>query len=369
MGDMKDTTGRNISRLDFLKAGGGLIAASCLPLSLIELSCKSSKGKVDTAEKFTFAFISDSHLTQIQGNTFTRNFDKGLEKAVASVNLMIPRPDFVVYGGDLAQLGKKEELDHGLEIMSKVKAPVKWMMGEHDYYLDLGEYWQKKLGNPHYDFKHKGVHFIVLNSILTYDAWIKKWPTPMDRMLNMARLDNPDGSPFMVGKEQIEWLKKLLDTIDAKTPVVVLSHSPLYKIFKPWNFWTEDAEDVQTLLKPFKNVAVFHGHVHQVLYNQIKNISYYALMSTAWPWPYPTTYSQLKNEVPKLTVPMNRADPFHERDGTGWSFVNLDSGLEEKHYQLWENKERIVAYDPSAGHPVDKEYLDSKKMIIPQEHY
>jgi 3',5'-cyclic-AMP phosphodiesterase len=51
------------------------------------------------------------------------------------------------------------------------------VMGEHDYYLDLGEYWEKLFG-PHYSFDHKGVHFVVLNSILTYDEWtFDRWPT------------------------------------------------------------------------------------------------------------------------------------------------------------------------------------------------
>ena len=30
----------------------------------------------------------------------------------------------------------------------------------------------------------------------------------MGRMLAMARLDNPEGSPFLVGEKQRAWLKK-----------------------------------------------------------------------------------------------------------------------------------------------------------------
>lgn len=359
-----------ISRREFLKRGGMTLAGAMLPVSLVEIACGGpSRGKIPGGEKFTFAFISDSHITHISGSKFVRNFDSGLKKAVAAVNFLNPQPDFVVYGGDLAQLGKKEEIDHGLEMMSKVNVPVKWVIGEHDFYLDMGEYWQKKVSELNYSFDHKGVHFVVLNSILTYQEWIDRWKTPEERMNNMARLDNPDGSPFMVGNAQIEWLKKDLSGVDKETPVVILSHSPLYKIFKPWNFWTDDAESVQALLKSFKNVSVFHGHVHQVLYNQIDNISFYALMSTAWPWPYPSSYVQKENMVPKASVFMNRQDPFHERDGTGWSFVNIDSGLEEKHYKLWENSDRVVAYDSSEKRPVDREFDGEEKKILPQFHY
>ncbi len=354
----------NLSRRKFLKSLGMAALASTAPLKLVEVVYGQK-----TADKFTFAVISDAHITHIKGTRFVRNFDEGLKKAVFEVSFMDPQPDFVVFGGDLAQLGKKEELEHGLEIMSELSLPVKWVIGEHDFYLDMGEYWQEHVGPLYYSFDHKGVHFVVLNSILTYESWIQKFKDPMERMLNMARLDNPHGSPFMVGKEQIAWLKKDLEKYPSETPIVVLSHSPLYKIFKPWNFWTEDAEEVQAVLKRFKKVTVLHGHVHQILYHQIGNITFMAFMSTAWPWPYPVSYSQLPNAVPRITVFMNRADPFKERDGTGWSYLDIQDGYPTQYYQLWENAPRTVYYDPQLGYPVDRDYQDPARRIPPQEHY
>ena len=352
------------SRRKFLKGGLAAAAAATLPLGLVEISWGNNSSR-----NFTFAYISDSHLTHIKGGEFVRNFDKGLKKAVMECNFMSPKPDFVVFGGDLAQLGKKEEIDHGLETMSRLRHSVKWVIGEHDFYLDMGEYWQKKVSPLYYSFDHKGVHFVVLNSILTYDEWINRWSTPEERMQNMARLDNPNGSPFMVKDEQIAWLKKDLKNIPKDTPIVVMSHSPLYKIFKPWNFWTEDSEKVQAVLAPFDKVTVLHGHVHQILYNQIGNITFQAMMSTAWPWPYPVSYKLKPNEVPKLTVFMNRADPFKERDATGWSIIDLKDGRVTNHFKLWENKDRILRFDETKGYPVDEEYQDPSKRIPPQMHY
>ena len=46
-----------------------------------------------------------------------------------------------MFGGDLAQLGTKPELDHGAELLSKLNYKTYCLLGEHDYYLDLGEYW------------------------------------------------------------------------------------------------------------------------------------------------------------------------------------------------------------------------------------
>jgi len=353
------------SRRDFVKSGGALLALSSLPLSMVELAF----GKGD-AQRFTFAYISDSHITQIKGREFVRNWDRGLIRAVTEANLLDPRPDFFFYGGDIAQLGKRAEIDHGLDILSALRGQTHYVIGEHDYYLDLGDYWRKQLGPDHYSFDHKGVHFVVLNSILTYDHWTHdRWGSGEERMQQMARLDNPQGSPFMVGEAQRKWLQQDLSKVSRDTPLVVFSHSPLQKIYKGWNFWTDDAEQVQALLEPFAKVTVLYGHVHQIQTNQIGNISFHAAMATAWPWPYPATYRQQASYLPKLTVNMNRADPFFERDATGWQFIDLHSGLANVHYTLPGNRNRVVAFDEKLGHPADLRYRLAANREPSQTHY
>jgi len=354
----------NRSRRHFLQTSGALALGSTLPISLVELAF------ADAQQNFTFAYISDAHIQQIKGNRFVRNWDRGLIRAVAETNLLNPKPDFVMFGGDLAQLGSAPELDHGAEILSALKYKTRYVMGEHDYYLDLGAYWEKLFGPQYHSFDHKGVHFIVLNSIRTYDDWTyHRWPTAEQRMLEMAGLDNPNSSPFMVGEEQRQWLKKDLAKIPKTTPVVVFSHSPLQKIYKGWNFWTEDAEQIQALLKPFNKVSVIYGHVHQIQYNQVGNISFHSVMATAWPWPYPQAYAQAEQYLPKLTVPMNRADPFFERDATGWQFINVANGYVDLHYLLPENSERSVGFDKAAQKPVDAQYQSEGARIPPQSHF
>jgi 3',5'-cyclic AMP phosphodiesterase CpdA len=353
-----------MSRRDFLKSAGAIAAASCLPVSMVELAF------ADRRKSFTFAYISDSHIQHIKGTKFVHNWDRGLIRAVAETNLLLPKPDFVVFGGDLAQLGTKEELDHGAELLSKLNYKAYCVLGEHDYYLDLGDYWSKIYGPHYYSWDHKGVHFVTLNSILTYDKWThERWPTAEQRMLEMAGLDNPNGSPFMVGKKQRDWLRKDLKKVKKDTPIVLFSHSPIQKIYKGWNFWTEDAEEVQALLKRFDDVTVIYGHVHQIQYNQIGNISFHAVMATAWPWPYPESYAQAKSHLPKLTVPMNRADPFFERDATGWQFINMKSGRVTMKYTLYDNTNRTVAFNAKKRRPEDSAFQDPARRIPPQTHY
>lgn len=357
-------TPKYVTRRNFLKSAGALAAASLLPLTKVELAF------ADPSNNFSFAHISDSHIQLIKGSEFVRNWDRGLIRAVAETNLLTPKPDFVIFGGDLAQLGMKEELDHGAEMLSKLNYKFRCVMGEHDYYLDEGEYWSKLFGPQYYSWDHKGVHFIVLNSILTYDEWTyNRWPTAEQRMLEMAGLDNPNGSPFMVGEKQREWLKKDLEKVKRETPIVLFSHSPIQKIYKGWNFWTEDAEDVQSLLSPFDTVNVIYGHVHQIQYNQVGNIAFNSVMATAWPWPYPQSYAQAESHLPNLTVPMNRADPFFERDATGWQLIGADTGRVALHYRLPNNMDRTVAFNRTTGRPEDTKYQDPKNRILSQKHY
>lgn len=352
-----------MNRRGFLRRSGAA-AATVLPVSMVRLAFGQEE------QDFTFAYISDSHIQHIRGTEFVRNWDQGLQRAVAEANLLEPKPDFVVFGGDLAQMGTKAELDHGAELLSALRYPLYSVMGEHDYYLDLGEYWSELFGSHYYSFDHKGVHFVVLNSVVTYDEWtFERWESPERRMQEMSGLDNPNGSPFMVGERQREWLRNDLANVPRSTPIVVLSHSPLQKIYKGWNFWTEDAEEVQALLAPFDKVSVFYGHVHQIQYNQIGSISFYSAMATAWPWPYPSTYAQSGAYVPVMTVPMNRADPFNERDATGWQFVDVHTGRAAMHYTLYDNQNRTVAYNAATGRPEDADYQNPARRVPPQAHY
>jgi 3',5'-cyclic AMP phosphodiesterase CpdA len=354
---------RVVGRRAFLRSGAAVLAAS-LPVSLLEFAFAKE------ADNFTLAYISDAHIQNVRGAEFVRNWDRGLIRSVAETNLLNPAPDFVVFGGDLAELGTKAELDHGAGILAALHAKVYHVVGEHDYYLDLGEHWSSLFGPQWYSFDHKGVHFIVLNSVLTYDEWTyKRWSTPEQRMQEMALLDNPSGSPFMVGEKQRAWLAEDLKKIRKTTPVVVFSHSPLQKIFKGWNFWTEDAEEVQALLKPFDKVTVIYGHVHQIQYNQVGNISFHSMMATSSPLPYPQSNAQAQSYLPALTVPMNRADPFFERDGTGWQFINLATGRAEIYYNLYNNTPRNVAFNAAAGRPEDATYQAPDARIPPQTHY
>ena len=334
-----------LSRRAFFQVAGtsAAIAASKQLITPTSFQLVKVAAAADAAPLFTFAYISDAHLYARELND---RFVRSIIKAVDDVNALDPQPDFVLFGGDLAQLGQKEELDLGAQILKEVKAPVKMMVGEHDWFLDMGEHWQALFGAPQYSFAHKGVHFVTLMSVNEKDFWTERNLSPMERMQTVAGLDNGVQSRFEVGEAGRAWLKADLAKLDNKAPLVIFSHSPLYKYYKPWNFWTDDADDVQAILARFDNVTVVHGHTHQLLSNRIGNISFHGMLSTAWPWPY------APEGLPDMTVQMNRADPFNAFDGCGDGRVDVVAGgLVEKLYNLW-NRDPVTvqsAYMKSRG--------------------
>ncbi|HBZ69901.1 MAG TPA: serine/threonine protein phosphatase [Deltaproteobacteria bacterium] len=333
----------NCDRRHFLKVSARFAAMAAAAgviqphaFQLVDVAYAAASPDANPEVGFRFAYVSDSHLF---ARGMNHRFAKAALKAVEDVNALDPQPDFVLFGGDLAQDGRPEELELGRQILSGLKPPVKMMVGEHDWYFDLGEKWRQMFGPDRYSFDHKSVHFVVLNSVVEDDFWTVKGYTPEQRMAIVAGLDDGRQSRFKVGEEQRDWLHKDLEKLPKTTPLVVFSHSPLYKYYRPWNFWTDDAEQVQALLFPFKSVTVVHGHTHQLLTNRIRNITFHGMLSTAWPWPY------APQGLPPLTLQMERTDPFDQFDGCGDGSVDvLKSGTVNANYNLWDRNPRTVTY-------------------------
>ncbi len=150
-----------LNRRDFMRASGVAAAGAAISGALVAPLLPARGRPRRPRQSFRFAYISDSHLYE---KSLNERFVRSILKAVDDVNALTPQPDFILYGGDLAQLGQPKELEEGGQILKALKAPVRMMVGEHDWYLDMGEAWRKQFGKDTYSFDHKGVHFVVLNS-------------------------------------------------------------------------------------------------------------------------------------------------------------------------------------------------------------
>lgn len=281
---------------------------------------------------FRFAWISDTHLYPKSVNT--RYVDTTI-RAVKEIQALDPPVDFLIFGGDIAQLGRANELELGAELLKEITAKKVFIPGEHDWYFDMGKKWRQMFGATYWSFDHKGVRFIGLDTIShAQDYWTPTKMSPEERMANMANLDgNVAGEWAAVGPEQLMWLQKTLSDWDKSKPVIIFSHNPLFDYYPPWNFWVRDWRQVNEVLAPYTNVTSIHGHVHQVLYNEIGKMRSIGMLATSWPWPY------APEGVPKLTVPMIRVDPSDPYDGVGWSLLTENAKERvDNEYMMWDRK-------------------------------
>ena len=221
------------------------------------------------ANALTFVQISDTHI----GFRKEANPDivGSLRHAIADINALPQTPAFVVHTGDVSHLSKPEEFGQARELLQELRVDrVHAIPGEHDTIDDgvtgyLKHFDHDGNGKAFYSFDHSGVHFLALNNVLNFKA----------------------GTMASLGDEQIAWAMNDLARVSRSTPIVVLGHIPLWTIWEPWGWGTEDAAQMMALLRPFGSVTVLNGHIHQVLQKVEGNVALHTAMSIAYPLPAP----------------------------------------------------------------------------------
>jgi hypothetical protein len=294
--------------IETLGLTGAVLAAA--PLASILFSTSAVAGT--SVQDFTFAILADSHTMGNQNPAMKTR----LTAAIKQINAMTPAPDFVMYLGDAIHDGSRAEFKYFEEIISALKPKIYYLAGEHDWYLDMGEYYMQHMiqrPTPYYSFDHKGAHIMALHGCNLNDFWSARRLNPEERMKVAGDINDASQGSFTLGKRQLDWMEKDLAKVPKDAPILVFSHTPLYHYYKPWNFWTQDADDAHAILKPFKNVQVFHAHVHQLVEHQIASMKFHGILSTSWPHPYPETYHTLG-----LSGQMPRSNPAKLFDGLGW---------------------------------------------------
>jgi 3',5'-cyclic AMP phosphodiesterase CpdA len=242
---------------------------------------------------FTFAQISDSHIG------FNKEANKDvigtLQKAIAKINALPRRPDFILHTGDLSHLSEAEEFDALEQNLKAIKTNgIFYVPGEHDVISDNGALYRerfarKTIGDGWFSFDRKGVHFVGLVNVVNIR----------------------EGGLGLLGPEQLSWLKKDLEPLSASTPVVVFAHIPLWAVYPQWGWGTDDAEQALGYLRRFGSVTVLNGHIHQALKKVEGNITFHTAMSTAFPQPAPGTAAKpgpMKVEAERLTSVLGITD-------------------------------------------------------------
>jgi 3',5'-cyclic AMP phosphodiesterase CpdA len=254
---------------------------------------------------FTFLFLTDTHL-QPELNA-TEGCAQCFKKARAI------KSDFVIQGGDhvfdslavsreratsLFDLYGKTEQDLGMKLYHTI--------GNHDCLgVDLKsgvaptdplygkKIFEDRFGKTYYSFDHKGVHFIVLDSIGITD----------DRAYE-GRVD----------ETQLSWLAADLKELRAGTPIIVSVHIPLVTAFNSYvplpaaepkhhGGSVANAYQVIALFEGHNVLGVLQGHTHineTVVWKGVPYITSGAVSGNWWRgtrlgWPEGFTVARVEN--------------------------------------------------------------------------
>ncbi|MFJ3154203.1 metallophosphoesterase family protein [Pseudomonas protegens] len=218
---------------------------------------------------FHFVQISDSHI----GFNKEANPEpvKTLQVAIDKVIALPRRPALILHTGDITHLSRAEEFDTAAQLLKGLPSTVHYVPGEHDTLdegggqLYLQRYGKGTRGNGWYSFDQQGVHFIALVNVFNLQP----------------------GHEATLGAEQLTWLADDLRAVASSTPIVVFTHIPLWTIYQPWGWGTEDGDQAIALLRRFGSVTVLNGHIHQVIQKVEGNITFHTARGTAYPQPAP----------------------------------------------------------------------------------
>jgi len=214
---------------------------------------------------FTFAFLSDCHIRP----------ELGADRACATCFEQISASDcdFAIQGGDHIEDALETSRERATMLMdlyqrvekAHLRKKVYHVLGNHDCLGVFGKngidpsapdygknFYTSRFGPPYYAFDHKGVHFVVLDSVGITD----------DR--------NYEGR---VDAAQLDWLRRDLATQPKGARIIVVTHIPLITAmacYEPESWlntphnWTNvtNAREVLRILAEHKVMAVLQGHSH-----------------------------------------------------------------------------------------------------------
>ncbi len=255
------------------------VAAGGLPG---DLGARMAERNGEAPAPFTFVQLSDTHVG-FQGPPDPVG-TLAFERAVEVINGLPHPPELVVFTGDLTHDSEApgepaRRMRRFLEIAGRLRVQnLRMIPGEHDAGLDGGALFREMIGETSYAFDHRGVHFVAL--------------------------DNVSRALPEVGPERIAWLRRDLARFTPTTPIVVLTHRPLFDLKPEWEWFTRDGDEVMNVLAPYENVTVLYGHIHREDAHDVGHVRHRAARSLAFAFPDPATSAE------KKPLPFDPGHPF-----------------------------------------------------------
>jgi predicted phosphodiesterase len=263
-----ETARRKVTRRDFLKASGVLIAGISAG---VPITC--AYRTIDKA-KLCFGIVTDAHYADA-ANMGTRHYKESVAKMRECIILMNKKKvDFLVELGDFKDQSKPASEESTLKYLKTIekvygqfKGPRYHVLGNHDVdsiskeqFLTYVENTGIPKGSKYYSFDSKGFHFIVLDANYTADG------SDYDH----GKFDWTDTN---IPDIELDWLQN--DLASTSTPAIAFVHQQLGG---QRNHSIKNAAQVRQILQESQKIlAVFQGHYHPGQYSAIEDIHYYTL--------------------------------------------------------------------------------------------
>lgn len=248
-----------MNRRNFLR-GSGLAAAACALGGVRGRAQEAEQSRQVAPGSFTFAFFTDVHIEP--------EMDAPQGTALAMDIMNASDAEFAICGGDhvfdALEVHKEriiEQYELYTETEKALRMPVRHVLGNHDVaglQTSMSSHdaiygkamFEQTFKTPtYYSFQHKGVNFIVLDSIL---------------------IDGRDWYPE-VDFRQVGWLERVLEANKA-VPQIVVSHVPLVTSMASYGPGSNDkkympvsnAGEIFPMLEKYNVIALLQGHTHIV---------------------------------------------------------------------------------------------------------
>jgi Icc protein len=230
-----------------------MLAALWLPLA--------GSASAAPAVNFCFVQITDTHF----GETPTAK----IEKVVDLINALPMKIEFVVHTGDIImeRIEKPEVLEQALTVMKKLKPPVYYLAGNHDFgggsVRSTVELYKKSFGPLAQKVECQGVVFLLVCT------------EPLSESIHIE------------GYDPLAWLEEQLKAAGDR-PVIVCNHNPPVKEFLGGRYesrWKpEAAGKCEQLLNAHHVLAEISGHFHRDELHWLGRVPVYVAPPVAMNW-------------------------------------------------------------------------------------
>ena len=220
---------------------------------------------------FTFVYYTDLHIGEgVLGA-------ERLAETLTEIASLQPIPRFCIDGGDITLQGHCGE--RYKSILERCPLLVHHSMGNHEHLVDRADpksAYRDLFGPTYYSFNHGGSHFLILDA-MKVDLSARGWRNVVGEM----------SSP------ELKWLAAYLAHVGPDTPIVLVSHIPLWTTFDErrgvgrygepaWLVMNYQA--VLQALRPYNVQLVLQGHLHENEHHWENGIHFVTTGSVCGSW-------------------------------------------------------------------------------------